>query len=218
MEFTHNNRRHADRQRTPFELIMGMAPISIPSSFENTKFPAIEERLKNLTKDREEALAAHEFARQRMIERRKDRFIPFRKGQMVWLDSRHLKTNYHTKMAPKREGPFEILEVKGPLTYKLKLPETWRIHDTFHATLLMPYIETETHGPNYTRPPPDIDNEEERYEIETILKHQRRGRGYRYFVLWKGYPVTEATWEPSSSFEQGGENILKEYQTRLNLQ
>src|SRR6266446_4776238 len=50
---------------------------------------------------------------------------------------------------------------KGPLTYKLKLPETWCIHDTFHATLLMPYVETETHGPNYTRPPPDIDNEEE---------------------------------------------------------
>ena len=137
---------------------------------------------------------------------------------MVWLDSHHLKTNYHKKMVLKQEGPFEILEVKGPLTYKLKLPETWHIHDTFHATLLMPYIETETHGPNYTRPPPDIDNEEERYEIETILKHQRRGRGYRYFVLWKGYPVTEATWEPSSSFEQGGENILKEYQTRLNLQ
>ena len=137
---------------------------------------------------------------------------------MVWLDSCHLKTNYHMKMALKREGPFKILEVKGPLTYKLKLPETWRIHDTFHATLLMPYIETETHGPNYARPPPDIDNEEERYEIETILRHQRRGRGYRYFVLWKGYPITEATWEPSTSFEQGGENILKEYRTRLNLQ
>jgi len=47
----------------PFELIMGTTPITIPLSFENTKYPIIEERLKNLTKDQEEALAAHEFAR-----------------------------------------------------------------------------------------------------------------------------------------------------------
>jgi hypothetical protein len=58
-----------------------------------------------------------------MAERIKSNFTPFKKGQMVWLDSRHLKTNYHNKMAPKREGPFEIEEVLGPVTYQLKLPE-----------------------------------------------------------------------------------------------
>jgi len=92
---------------------------------------------------------------------------------MVWLDAQNLKTNYHTKMAPRREGPFKILEVLGPLTYKLELPKSWRIHNIFHAVLLMPYIETEVHGPNFTRPPPEIENEEERYEIETILKHRK---------------------------------------------
>jgi hypothetical protein len=50
---------------------------------------------------------------------------PFKKGQMVWLDSRHLKTNYYKKMAPKREGPFEIEEVLALVTYQLKLPESW---------------------------------------------------------------------------------------------
>ena len=92
---------------------------------------------------------------------------------MVWLDARNLKTNYHKKMAPKREGPFKISEVLGPLTYKLELPNTWRIHNVFHAVLLMPYTETDIHGPNYVRPPPDIENDEERYEVETILKHQK---------------------------------------------
>jgi len=67
---------------------------------------------------------------------------------MVWLDARNLKTNYHTKMASRREGPFKILE--GPLTYKLELPKSWHIHNTFHAVLLMPYVETEVHGPNFT--------------------------------------------------------------------
>ena len=43
---------------------------------------------------------------------------------MVWLDTRHLKMNYHKKMAPKQEKPFEIEEVLGPVTYQLKLPES----------------------------------------------------------------------------------------------
>jgi len=120
-------------------------------------------------------------------------------------------------MAPKREGPFKIVKVLGPLMYKLELPESWRIHDTFHTTLLKPYVETETHGPNYTRPPPEIEGDEERYEVETILKHRRRGRGYQYYVKWKGYPITEATWQPSTDFEEGGEEILEEYKNRHQL-
>ena len=136
---------------------------------------------------------------------------------MVWLDNRNLKTNYHSKMTPKREGPFKILEVLGPLTYRLELPKSWRIHNVFHAVLLKPYIETEVHGPNFPRPPPEIENEEERYEVETILKHKKRGRGIQYFVLWKGYPITEASWEPPSSFEQGGEKILKAYRRRHKI-
>jgi hypothetical protein len=88
---------------------------------------------------KEEALAAHELARSRMAETIKSNFVSFKKGQMVWLDSRHLKTNYHKKMAPKREGPFKIEKVLGPVTYQLKLPESWQIHKVLHATLLHPY-------------------------------------------------------------------------------
>jgi transposase InsO family protein len=101
LEFTHNNRRHTDRTHTSFELMNGKAPVAIPTTFENTKFPSVAEKIKNLVTSREEALAAHELARSRMAEKIKSNFTPFKKGQMVWLDSRHLKTNYHKKMAPK---------------------------------------------------------------------------------------------------------------------
>ncbi len=30
----------------------------------------------------------------------------------------------------------------------------------------MPYYETQTHGPNFTRPPPDLIDGEEEYEVE----------------------------------------------------
>ena len=100
-----------------FELIQGESPKALPSTFENTKFPAIDDKLKQLLANWEEALAAHELARTRMVERKKNTFTPFEKGQKVWLDTRNLKTNYHKKMAPKWEGPFKIEEVLGPVTY-----------------------------------------------------------------------------------------------------
>ena len=67
--------------------------------------------------DREEALATHELARTRIANRKQSNFTPFEKNQKVWLDTRNLKMNHHKKIAPKQEGPFEIKEVLGPVTY-----------------------------------------------------------------------------------------------------
>ena len=216
LEFTHNNRRHADRQKTPFELMYGDTPIAVPLSFEKTKFPNIENKMKTLIKNREEALAAHELARNRMIERRKSTFVPFKLGDRVWLDTRNLKTNYNKKIGPKREGPFEITKVIGPVTYQLNLPKTWRIHNVFHATLLRQYKETEVYGANFLRPPPDLIEGEEVYEVENILKHRKRGQGYQYYVKWKGYPISEASWEPEEVFSDDGD-LLTRYKERQQL-
>jgi hypothetical protein len=86
--------------------------------------------------DREEALAAHELVRTRIANWKQLKFIPFEKNQKVWLDMKNLKMSHHRKIAPKREGPFKIDEVLGPVTYRPKLPESWKIHNVFHATLL----------------------------------------------------------------------------------
>ena len=60
--------------------MLGITPVAIPISFEHTKYLTIEEKMKNLIRDREEALAAHEMARWRMAGRRQDTFTPFEKG------------------------------------------------------------------------------------------------------------------------------------------
>ena len=167
--------------------------------------------MKQLRKNREEALAVHKLAQTRMIEQRKSKFTPFQKGDKVWLDSRNLQTLYHKKMAPKQEGPFKIINILGPLTYRLELPETWRIHNVFHASLLRRYRENDIYGTNYNRPPAKLDNKgQEVYSVETILKHRSRGRGYQYYVKWEGYPITEASWELEESFSNDG-NILDQY-------
>ena len=46
LEFTHNNRRHAQQIHTPFELMQGNSPISISATFSHTKYLSIEEKIK----------------------------------------------------------------------------------------------------------------------------------------------------------------------------
>ena len=171
LEFTHNSRQHADRKQTPFELMYGYQPPAIPPAFEDINFPNIEERLQMLTKWRNEALAAHEFARARMAHRIKSSYEKFKKGQLVWLEARNLKLRYNKKIATKREGPFEILEVLGPVNYRLKLPPHWKMYNTFHAVLLTPYTENDIHGPAYPKPPADIIDREPEWEVDRIIKH-----------------------------------------------
>jgi len=164
--------------KTPFELMFGESLITLPLSFENTKYPSVEDRMKTLIKNREEALAAHELARTCMADRQKSTFVPFKKGDKVWLDSRNMKTQYNKKMKPKREGPFIIAEVLGPVTYRLQLPSSWQIHNVFHTTLLRPYKENDIYRSNFPEPPTELENKEEVYEVDSIINHRKQGRGY----------------------------------------
>ena len=107
-------------------------------------------------------------------------------------------------------------DVLGPLTYRLELPPTWRIHNVFHVILLRPYIKNKTHGANFPRPPPELLEGEEVYEVESIIRHRRRGCGYQYLLKWKGYPVTNATWESELAFSNDG-NMLAAYKDRHQL-
>jgi hypothetical protein len=66
----------------------------------------------------------------------------------------------------------------------------------FHASLLTPYVETDEHGANYMRPPPDVIEGEEQYEVEAVRAHRWRNRKLQYLIKWKGYPESDNTWEP----------------------
>jgi hypothetical protein len=88
---------------------------------------------------------------------------------MVWLDAKNLALLYGTiKLAPRQHGPFEITEVRSPVVYQLTLLPQWKIHPIFHASLLTPYVKTMEHSENYSRPPPDVIEGKEQYEVEAI--------------------------------------------------
>jgi chromodomain-containing protein len=126
--------------------------------------------------------------------------LPYQVGDQVWLEVTHLCLPYQSsKLAPKRHGPFSITKEISLVTYQLCLPAAWNIHDVFHTSLLSLYHKSMEHGPNYSRPPPDLLEGEEEYKVEHIINHQCFGkaRTLQYLIKWKGYPDADNTWEPA---------------------
>jgi hypothetical protein len=139
-EFAYNQKTHSTVKHSPFYLIMGYKPLELPTAFPKTNVPEAEKRLTAVFCAQNEAQAAHKLTQQTMMERITQKFIPFKKGDRVWLDSKNLRLPYPTrKLASKREGPFPIIEVISPLSYRLKLSTQWKIHPMFHAHLLTPF-------------------------------------------------------------------------------
>jgi chromodomain-containing protein len=137
---------------------------------------------------------------------------PYRVGDQVWLEATHLHLPYQsTKLAPKHHGPFSVIKVVSPVAFQLRIPVAWNIHNVFHASLLSLYCKSPEHGPNYSRPPPDLLEGEEEYEVECIINHRRSGRAraLQYLIKWKGYPEADNTWEPTDQVHTS--DLVKTY-------
>jgi hypothetical protein len=101
--------------------------------------------------------------------------------------------------------------VVSPVVYRLDLPSSWKIFNTFHASLLSPYQETAEHGPNFPEPPPDLIDGNEKYEVEQILGERTHGRWKKkqYLIKWKGYSQVHNSWEPTENVN--APDLVKEY-------
>ena len=167
----------------------------------------------------EECLRALEQARSKAqelltrIQSRKDSRVKteMKEGDRVWLEAKNLTIAGNKKLSPKRYGPFTIAKKISPVAFKLDLPPTMKIHDVFHIDLLLPYKETEAYGKLLTRPPPVIDNGEEEYEVESILKSRLYGsrRQLQYLVHWRGYPHSDDSWVSHKDVTNAPDLVMK---------
>ena len=197
-QFVHNMWPHEVTKQSPFELLISNNPrtvIPVPSQ----KVPVLEDRRELLTKTRWLAQKAMVRAQNLLWQtKRKHPFVPYQEGQKVWLEVTNLKTTHPTaKLAPRWYGPFTITWVISSVVYQLQIPPHWRIHNVFHISLLSPYIETQTYGPNFEEPPPDLIKELPEWEVQQILDSWRfrNKKTLQYWVWWKGYSAAHDSWE-----------------------
>jgi len=217
-QFMHNSWPNATTKNSPFKLLMGSEPRTTWEE-KRTTVPAVDDRLQDIQRARSKAQDCIRHAQRLMAERGKTKFTPYAQGSLVWLEGVNLRTHYPTsKLAPKRYGPFPIKKVLSDVSYKLELPAQWKIHPVIHANLLTPYKETALHGPNFTRPPPDLIDGEEEYEAEEVQKVRRQGRGRKlhYLIKWKGFPTSDSTWEPVEHLKHAPELIANFYRQYPN--
>jgi hypothetical protein len=193
-QFAHNNWPSDTTRKSPFFLLMGFNPRA-DWIHATSPIPKVTLRLEQLKEARIQARDAMIKAQQSWV---KHRDTPkYKEGDLVWLEGKNLRVNQPTaKLAPRRHGPFKIIQVMSTVNYRLELPTQWSIHPMFHIDLLTPYKETIMHGPNFTRPTPELIDGEEEYSVEKILdsRHFGRRRRLQYLVKWEGYPDAENMW------------------------
>ncbi len=104
------------------------------------------------------------------------------------------------KLSPRYFGPFTIIKQINPVTYQLQLPSQYKIHSSFHVSLLKPYhppisVSTEP-GPTEEPPLPLIQVDGAIYMVNEILDSRHRGGLLEYLVDWEGYGPEERSWVP----------------------
>ncbi|KAL0153692.1 hypothetical protein M9458_051000, partial [Cirrhinus mrigala] len=97
---------------------------------------------------------------------------------------------------PRYIGPFKILRRINDVTFQLQLPPRYRIHPTFHVSLLKPCYPsaTEQPGAEVEPPPPEILEPPSIYTVHEILGSRRRGGRLEYLIDWEGYGPEERSW------------------------
>jgi hypothetical protein len=164
----HNNSKNVSTGYAPSKLLIRWEPPLTPRQTNPSNNQLAERTVEQLKQHRTLTTSALN----QLANNKAPKEANYKQGQQVWLEAKNLALPYGTiKLAPRRHGPFRITKIISPVVYKLELPHQWNIHPVFHASLLTPYTETIEHGPNYTRPPPDLVGGEEQYEVETICSH-----------------------------------------------
>lgn len=221
VEFAYNNSPSMSTGISPFKIVYGRDPL-VPSSFlsdeqPSTNIAALEDFIQDVYERVHLAQDAMQDAQVRQeryanLARRDD---AFQVGDQVLLSTEDLNVKFEPKVSKlqhKFVGPFMIVEVITPVTYKLALPANiYKVHPVFHVSKLRRYVQSDPdefpdrEDVNIQPPPPVITGDgDQEYEVERILdkKTFREGKGkkkksvVKYLVKWRGYEDCDNSWEP----------------------
>jgi hypothetical protein len=157
--------------------------------------------------------------------------LRFAVGDRVLLSTEHLKLigerKRARKLAERYIGPYRVKRVINANAYELELPASLKIHPVINISHLKEYRDGVQAFPDrpvrLTRPEPEAldDNGAPEWLVDRLLDHRKIKRGARsidqYLVEWKGYPISEATWEPIENLT-GSFDLVTEFNHARNVQ
>ncbi|KAL0152701.1 hypothetical protein M9458_052424, partial [Cirrhinus mrigala] len=199
-EYAQNSLRQDSTGLTPFQCVLGYQPPLFPWTEEPSNVPAVDHWFRESQRVWD---SAHHHL-QRAIHRNKHfadarRRVapPYQPGDSVWLSTCDLRLPCR-KLSPCYIGPFKILRQINDVTFQLQLPPRYRIHPTFHVSLLKPYFPSATEPPGAEAgpPPPEVLDQPATYTVHQILDSRRRGGHLEYLIDWEGYRPEERSWVP----------------------
>ncbi|XP_070020784.1 uncharacterized protein [Nicotiana sylvestris] len=221
IEFTYNNIYHASIGMAPYKVLYGKRCRSPMGWFEPSEVPLIGlqfvcEALEKVQLIREILKAAH--SRQKSYSDKRHRELDFMVGDKVFLKVSPMKGVM--RLRSRFIGPYEILEKKGNLAYKLALPvELSSVSPIFHVSMLRKYIHDESQiitvdaieikeGLTYEEVPTEI--------LDRQVRKLRTKDLASVKVLWSNHDSKEATWEVEEDMKRNihiylRKNILVSY-------
>jgi hypothetical protein len=164
----HNNSQNSTTGFAPNELLISWEPPLAVKQRSESKNQTAEEFLSSMQRNR--LMAIH--ALNKVAYKTGTPTTMWKTGQLVWLEGKNLPLPYGTaKLAPQCHRPFKVIKIVSPVAVQLKLPNQWSIHSIFHTSLLTPYTETPSHGPNFIQLLLDLIDGKEEYKVEQIRSH-----------------------------------------------
>lgn len=213
-EFAYNNSTSTTTKESPFFSNYGFSPrfnamhsstASDAANIYTSELQTIWQYLRtNIIRAQDNQAHAHNRSRTRLQ--------PFGVGDLVMINRKNFTTSRPSaKLDHKNLGPFRVLQQHGNSAFTLQLPSTWRVHPTFHISLLekAPDHATTTNS----GPEPFIVNNEPEYEVEVILDHKMVRGTSKYLVKWKGYSSEENSWLREEDLVNA-DKLLRDYLTK----
>lgn len=107
------------------------------------------------------------------------------------------------KLSPRFYGPFRIIARVGQTAYKLQLPDSSKIHNVFHVSLLKRAVGNSVVEP--TLPPGLEMDDKTAAQPEKVLSTRsimvNGNSTQQWLVQWLGETAEEATWEDSYTIQ-----------------
>jgi len=208
-EFAYANSEHSTLGVSPFKALYGYDPkieIIAADGVLEGEVPDARERIEKLHELRQSLTTKWQEALQAKGKYYDRRHQPktYNVGDLVMLSTKNLKQRLPSKkLSPRYVGPYRIVDIVGKQAYRLALPASMPIHNTFHVSLLEKYQGRAGYANIDNLPEPELINDEEQWEVEDYLNRRVRRGAVEFLIKWTGYPDEYNEWIKKTDLTNG---------------